>query len=253
MQIPTYIINLPTSSARKQYMTDLLSAYPFLEISFVPAINGRKMTEEERNDRFDFGSSLKHYGRKLNEGEVGCALSHRLCYERLLVSESKYALVLEDDISIIRDLNEIPAEGIDAVLDSEKPRILFLSGDYWMYSKKNVTPVYDAVGGYAYFVNRAAAELILSITKPFSVADDWMVYKRKGAGLFAVYPYMIDANLEIDKLVSDVQQYSWSNNRSLMSKTEVIKSVVPGIVRRCMKLVGMFESKVRVMDNVVVG
>lgn len=251
--IPTYIINLATSERRKQYMTDLLSDYSFLDISFIPAVDGRKMGDSQKEKQFDYAKSLKHYGRRLNDGEVGCALSHCLCYSRLLESDNKYALILEDDISIIRDLSTIPFKEIESLLDSERPRIIFMSGDYWRLSSKQVTKVYDAVGGYAFFLNRAAAQRALTIERPFTVADDWMALKRLGVQLYAVFPYVIDANLEMDTLSSDVKQYSWSNNKALMSKREVMKAIVPGIIKRVLKGLGMFESKVRVIDNKPVG
>ena len=83
MLLKTYIINLEKSTVRKQYMQELLSPYQFLDVEFVKAIDGRLLSEEERALRFDYVRSKKVYGRTLNAGEVGCALSHRKVYERI--------------------------------------------------------------------------------------------------------------------------------------------------------------------------
>lgn len=225
-------------------MQELLKKCEFLDIEFMKAIDGRLMSEDQRKDLFDYDASMKHYGRYLNEGEVGCALSHRLCYKALLDSDSSYAMVLEDDISVIRDWNSLPWDDISMTLDVSRPRALFLSGDYWRLSSKNITRVFDAVGAYAYLLNRPAAEAILSVKKPFVVADDWLAYKRLGIKLFAVYPYAADANL-VEGLDSDVQQDSWMTNHSLMSKGELIRRAFPAFVKHIMKQIGLFESKYR--------
>ena len=244
MKLKTYIVNLEKSVVRKQYMQDLLHRYDFLDIEFIKAIDGRLMSDTQRKAQFDYDASMKHYGRYLNEGEVGCALSHRICYKALLDSDNPYAMVLEDDISIIRKWDTLPWADIDKLLDVSKPRVLFLSGDYWRLSSKCITPVFDAVGAYAYIINRAAAKAIISIKNPYVVADDWLAYKRLGIKLFAIYPYAADANL-VENLTSDVQQDSWMTDHALMSKLELARRAFPAFVKHIMKKAGLFESKFR--------
>ena len=233
-------------------MQDLLSAYDFLDVEFVKAIDGRTMTEEERHLRFDYDGSVNLYGRNLNAGEIGCAMSHRKVYELLLNNDNPYALVLEDDIKIFRDLNAMDLQGIESLLNDSKPRVMMLSGDYGYYNKQSIVRLYSAVGAYAYIINKAAARLILAINPPCSVADDWMFYKRKGLKLYAAYPYMVDANVNMELLGSDVKQDSWSIDRSKMPLKEIMIGAYTGIVKRLFKLFGHFEYKVRVLDDIVV-
>lgn len=199
----TYIINLKHSVTRREYMEKLLSPYNFLDITFIDAISGRDCSEQELRSMFDYEKSYRILGRKLLSSEVGCALSHRKCYETLLESENEYALILEDDISIIRDLHNLSRYNLDKVLRTDVPVILFLSGDYYYYYKRSeVVSCYDAIGAYAYVINKSAARIIIRNGKPFTVADYWDVFKRMGIKLKAVYPYMIDANLNMDLLSS---------------------------------------------------
>ena len=128
MGLKTYIINLEKSTVRKHYMQELLSKYIFLDIEFLKAIDGRLLSDEERRSSFDFAKSVKIYGKDINAGEVGCALSHRKAYSELLKTQAQYALILEDDISIIRDLDSWDLYGVDKTLTSRKPRVLMLSG-----------------------------------------------------------------------------------------------------------------------------
>ena len=243
MKIPTYVINLKSSSARRRYMEDLLSVYEHLKVEFVEAVDGRLYSKEQQQVLFDMKACVQRNGRIINPGEIGCTLSHRKCYQKVLDSASPYALIFEDDISIVGDMSTAINDTVASFMNCQKPRILFLSGDYWYWRKKAITKVCWAVGSYAYFINRAAAERILKIGKPFSVADDWDLYKTNGVGLYAIHPYVIDAN--ISDLPSDIQQSYWGNKRSLMSKKNILRSYYMGIIKRCLLWVGHFESKIR--------
>ena len=251
MKLKTYIINLEKSSVRKQYMQDLLAPYPFLDVEFLKAIDGRILSDEERSVCFDYVRSKKVYGRTLNAGEVGCALSHRKAYEALLKGSEPYALMLEDDIAIQRDLNLLPLEKIDKIMRSLRPRAFMLSGDYSFYRQRPVIRIYSAVGAYAYILNKAAAKRILAINPPCCVADDWMFYKRKGIRLFAVYPYMIDANLNMELLSSDVKQDTWGMDRSQMSLKENVLRAVSSFPVKIFKRYDHYEYKTFVYKNEV--
>lgn len=253
MKLKSYVINLEKSTVRKQYMQELLSGCEFLDLEFMKAIDGRLLSEEERRTAFDFSRCMSMYGKELNAGEIGCALSHRKAYAQLLQSDQPYALILEDDITIIRDLNALDLEQINRTMNDIRPRVLMLSGDYWYYAKReSVVRLFSAAGAYAYIINRAAAQRILSLTPPCCVADDWMYYKRKGLQLFAILPYMIDANMNMGLLGSDVKQDSWSLDRSRMSLKEIVIGAFTGIIKRLFKLLGHFEAKVRILNNEIV-
>ena len=244
MKIPAYVINLKNSHLRREYMEKLLSAYPFIDVNFIEAVDGRIMSKDSLSEVFDFDSCIKRNGRIINPGEVGCVLSHRKCYHEMIQSNKDYALILEDDITVVGDMNTAINQNTINFMHSSEPRILFLSGDYWYWRKKSITDVFFAVGGYAYFINRAAAEIVLGINKPYNVADDWDLYKSMGVKLNAVYPYVIDAN--ISGFVSDVKQEHWGILRKEMSLGNVIRSYIVGIVKRFLFHFGHFESKIRV-------
>ena len=132
---------------------------------------------------------------------------------------------------------------------SSRPRALMLSGDYSFYRRQPVIKIYSAVGTYSYFINKAAARRILSIKPPRCVADDWMYYKRKGLRLFAVYPYMIDANLNMDLLSSEVKQDTWGLDRSKMSLKENILRAVSSFPVKIFKRYDHYEYKILVYKN----
>lgn len=251
--INTYIINLPSSIVRKRYMEDLMRPLSFLNVEFVEAVNGKSLSDNTINALFDYHKSFLHYGRKLSKGEVGCTLSHRKCYELLLASSEKYILVLEDDIRIIKKLKILKSQKVRKLLNSNKPVILFLSGDYWYYRYiDDIVKVYSAVGSYAYLINKEAAKLIVDSGTPFNVADDWRLYRKLGIILYAIKPYLVDANVQMDILGTDIQQESWGINRHNMPIKEVLHSLLDSLTKKVLKVIGHFESKIRVINNKVV-
>lgn len=253
MKIPAYVINLKKSIARREYICKLLTPYSFLDLHFVRAIDGRLMSDTELQKVFDKRKCLKHCGRELNAGEIGCCLSHRKSYRQLLESSNAYALVLEDDVHVVRDLSVICEADIEKVLNVKQPIVLLLSGDYWYWKRKSpIVSVYDAVGAYAYFINRAAAERILLLPKIYNVADDWSLYKMLGIRFKAFHPYLMDANVNMEVFGSDVSQDEWGINRKLMSCGEVTLSYRFAVIKRLLKMMGHFESKIRVMHNRVI-
>lgn len=249
--IKTFVINLEKAIVRRKYMEALLSEYNILDVEFLKAVDGRKLNDEKRKELFDDKKCQSLIGRLLSGGEVGCTLSHRKSYEALLNSDNQYALILEDDISIIRNLNEIEHYNIDNLLNVDVPIVLLLSGDYWFWHKREIVSVYDCIGTYAYIINRTAAKLILSY-KAATVADGWRYHISHGLKIKAIKPYMIDANLKMDLLSSDVDQYSWGICRSKMSISNIVTGYWHSVIKKILKKTGHFEKKTRVIDGKIV-
>ena len=244
----TFVINLKESTDRKIYMENLLASFDFLDVVFVEAIDGRIMTKEEISLEFDESLALKRYGRSLGRGEIGCTLSHYKCYKKLLESDKQYALILEDDITLIKDVSII--KHLISIVDVNLPVCLLLSGDYWMYRKKKVfndffcVDVFDAVGAYAYIINRTAASLLLKANEcPGCVSDSWYLSRKQGVKLKAIYPYLIDANIE--SFQSTIKQTYFGQCRKNMPWNLKLFSYWEGIVKRIILLNGGFVSKIR--------
>lgn len=247
--IPAYVINLPQERARKEHICKNLAPYAWLDVQFIDGVDGRLIPEPDyKLYGFDLHASFKRYGRKLNPGEIGCVLSHFKCYRTLLESTEEYALILEDDITILRDIEVI--QKLVGHINNETPTILFLSGDYWYKSLKHIgdesyiASVFDAVGAYAYIINRKAAEIILKKNSPITcVSDNWSIYRTQGVKLRAAYPYLIDANIE--NFESTIQQSYWGEIRSRMGFSHRMNSYYNGLIKRILLAGGHFVSKIR--------
>lgn len=206
------------------------------------------MSHEEIEELFDIPTAFKRYGRNMNAGEIGCTLSHFKFYGKLLNSDEPYALVLEDDITVMRDFSVI--DRMAQSLPADRPWVLFLSADYWFTRRSkfdeeySLAKVYDAVGTYAYIINRSGAELLLSKNKkPSNVADNWSLYRRQGLQLYAVYPYLIDANIE--SFESSIEQQCFGEVRKNMPFSMLCHAYTLSAVKKVLVKTGHFVSKIR--------
>jgi len=199
MRTKTYVINLKSSTDRREYMQEVLRPCDCLDVEFVEAVNGKEFSAQELEQNFDQKKAYEHYGRELRPGEIGCTLSHKKCARLLLESEQKYALFLEDDLIWQTDDLEPVMELCGKVLDTDKPTVVLLSGDYWYTCLKKTEYEYklaiatDAVCTQSYLINRAGAEKLLSLGN-WHLADDWWAIRHHGVRLRALFPHVTDQN-----------------------------------------------------------
>jgi glycosyl transferase family 25 len=98
--VVAFVINLPHSVERRRHME---AQVVDLEHEFVDAVDGRYLSTEGRPEW-------------LRPTILGCTLSHRAVYQRVLEEDLPYALVLEDDMVLppdIRDLTEAVANELE--------------------------------------------------------------------------------------------------------------------------------------------
>lgn len=195
----TFVINLKTSTERRTYMERVLAPHKCLDVEFIEAVNGKEMTEDERNAIFDQKKAYSRYGRELRPGEIGCTMSHKKCAQMLLDSAEPYALFLEDDLIWQTDKLEPVMELCTKILDTDKPTVVLLSGDYWYTRLKatqygyKIAVATDAVCTQSYLINRTGAEKLLSLGN-WHLADDWWAIRRHGVRLRAMHPHVADQN-----------------------------------------------------------
>lgn len=246
MKIRTYIINLKTSPDRKEYMEKVMAPMDCLDVEFIEAVDGRKMTEAEVAEQFDQAEAVRHYGRELRPGEIGCTLSHKKCARMLLASQKKCALFLEDDLVWqTTELEDVFAE-IEKFLDTDKPLVLLLSGDYWYTALKDFAGEYklatvtDAVCTQSYFINRAGAERLLSVGN-WHLADDWRAIRRAGVKIRALHPHVADQNRA--DLATVIAPVYGGVNRRKMSPIGFVQSYWKSVSNKVLVKLGHFEAK----------
>lgn len=105
MKYLTYLINLDSSTTRLMQADAELKKHN-IEYERIAAVDGRKL-DVPNYANYDSQKAWQAMGRDLAGGEIGCYLSHVKCVEAFLASDADYAIVLEDDLEIISDLNQI--------------------------------------------------------------------------------------------------------------------------------------------------
>ena len=91
-----YVISLKRLPERRKSMETQLSKLG-LEAEFVEAVDGLELSEATIKANYNYQGRDYTDPRRMTPTEIGCAWSHRNVYKRLIDSDEKYALVLEDD------------------------------------------------------------------------------------------------------------------------------------------------------------
>jgi glycosyl transferase family 25 len=207
-----YVINLESARERRAKMEARLEALG-LEHSFHPAIDGRKMTEDQRGRAYDEAATRRNLGRGLEAGEIGCAQSHREVYARIATEGLDRACILEDDAvldeglpAILAWLDSADIRGqvvkLDNYLRRTTPCSLWqdraIDGRHRL--RKPVTMQWMAWG---YVIHREAAEAILRRWPRVEFcADDWGRMSSVVA-LRCVQPAVVDIDEGQGSIIGD--------------------------------------------------
>lgn len=218
MRIKTYVINLKDAVDRRKAVLEELSLYPFMDPEIVDAVDGRKMSESEKQACFDIKRFLYKQRHYPLPGEIGCTLSHRECYRRLLDSQEEFALIVEDDVRFLAksETMESILKGIVGKMPY-KPYVMTLSRHMIYYPKSecqagqySLCRVYHAWGTCAYLINRKGAKVLLGIGKPYYVADNYQEMGRLGIRVDGIYPMLAIGKSEIGDISSSIcEDKSW--------------------------------------------
>lgn len=103
------LINLEKDKERLKYMSDQLREQGLL-FERLEAVNEKEYLENGGNE-YDEELAIKNHYSKLKSGEIGCALSHKRCYQKFLndleYKDVKYLLILEDDVELDKNFKNI--------------------------------------------------------------------------------------------------------------------------------------------------
>lgn len=194
-----FVLNLEHNKERRKYMQAILKDIP-ITYEFFPAVYGKEINNID--EVYDSKKTLKVLNRELNDGEIGCALSHRHIYKKMIDENISQALILEDDVSLLPDfysvyhaLSEIPIGNKIVLLGTTVTKRIKklwrkkLTGTHSMYLVLNNYP-----GTYGYVIGLDAAKKIYYHNeKVFTVADNWKYYRRFSQ-IWLVSPSIVTVN-----------------------------------------------------------
>lgn len=97
------VINLDSSEDRLLSMGNQLAELG-MDFERIAGVRGSELSEEEKSAVYDRQVNIKKYYKLLNDGEIGCYLSHVRCYEKIVSDQLDFALILEDDAILTPDI-----------------------------------------------------------------------------------------------------------------------------------------------------
>jgi glycosyl transferase family 25 len=185
-KLPIYLINLDRSPDRLEFVSRRLAT---LGLSFtrIPAVDGAALPEEQRAA---FAAARPRDGRGWSAGQIGCFLSHFDAWRRIATGDTRWALVLEDDLHLS---DALPAVIIDlCALENTIDIVRFESTGQWLtlgapvlkLAGRAVRPLRSSAwGAGAYIISRtAAARLIATNPKMHTPTDDFL-FNRAGSAV----------------------------------------------------------------------
>lgn len=92
------IIHMSSSTARRPNAEALLRALP--DAQLIEAVDGRDPAQVTDVTIRPGNAHAPAYPFALAPGEIGCFLSHRRCWRRILAEGWEYALIVEDDLEV---------------------------------------------------------------------------------------------------------------------------------------------------------
>ena len=227
--LPIYIITMPNSNRNPE----LINALSELNLKFQiqDAIVGRSLTSEQIIGNVNLQGCDARLGYRISDSLIGCGLSHREVYRKLLENGNEWALILEEDVNII-ELNFLE---INHALETCRsvPTIiqLFTRSSRLMDSNSiikigsgsrivfNFKPRVVGSGASAYVINHLAAQKALSENK-LDGAPDWPKWAQ-GTCQKGIYPWMV-YETEVGSTITPLFISRWQNiRRRLMQFTGV--------------------------------
>jgi glycosyl transferase family 25 len=186
-QIPVFVISLKTSTERRNIITKRLKELN-IKFEFFNATDGRDLPQKEileiQNECKDL---MRVRGFPMQAGEIGCSLSHKAVYEKIIKENIDYACILEDDAILTPEfVNCIKQESVEKIFDKECIIMLghFLYGSthktlttFWRkirFTNKTILkiPIQGNHGSFGYVIDRKTAKKILSSLYTVTVPID---------------------------------------------------------------------------------
>ena len=199
-------INLNRSKDRRKLIESDLSRFN-ISINRITAVDGEQLSESFINKIKPSQYSIQKawFPYQLIANEYACFLSHKKCWDELIKSNHKYALILEDDIKLtpnaekfIINSNWIPENinliSLCAPLTPKQFRVKNHSIDLEAEFNSKIFEIISPsiTSAAAYIISRDAATVALSLSEKISAPVDEYLFSpksplRKKIPIFKLY------------------------------------------------------------------
>ncbi len=193
MNIQAFIIHLKRAEQRRSQVDRIIAGCP-VKAQVIDAVDGRTMSELEQSRFYRFEKLFEpRYPFRIGPGEIGCFLSHRKAWQKIVDDGLDAGLIIEDDVEI-----DTPVFG--RVFDLASRHVGKLG--YVQFQVRTVTgtattvatgndcrlvaPVIVPLRTSAQLVSRSAASRLLEKTGTFDRPVDGMLQLKWETGLDVV-------------------------------------------------------------------
>lgn len=231
-----FVINLKKDIEKKDYMLELGNNNS-LNFSFIDATYGKDLSEDELHKVYAKEKALNYSKRGLALGEIGCALSHKKIYQKIINEKIEVALVLEDDISfdmnlsvILKSLAKLPNDwevlllGHHTYSSRHKDTI---SSKWW--KKKFIDkffisrPAEMGLGTYGYLINLNGAKKLLNELNTIYKPIDHYTGNDKEVNVYMITPSPIKVYDEMSELFHSMSDRKESQSNLTNQNNNLIK------------------------------
>ena len=216
------LINLDQSTERLARCDSLLSEAG-LEYERVSGVYGADLNPEQIAQHYDPQLGRRSYYKKLNVGEIGCYLSHRKAWQKILDEQLEFAAILEDDFFLTGDLarvlelvEEIGLEWhyLKLAKHSRKRRVIhsLALGEYRLVTYNKIPS-----RTCAQVVSYTGAQRLLATSQPFGrpVDLDLEHWWEKDISVFGIEPYPLLQKEGGESVIDDLAKRDQAEKRVL--------------------------------------
>jgi GR25 family glycosyltransferase involved in LPS biosynthesis len=172
--INAYIINLKRRVDRLEtFNAEVLSLIPNVKINVVEAIDGRMLDlTDEKLILSVHEWNFKYLQNKTLRGVIACCQSHMKCLEQIILSDSPYAIVFEDDCTVYDNMKNCVNDILTMMKIPEKFSVVYLNRV--MRNMENINDVDNRIimlpkglsaTAEAYLISKEFAQILLTELK----------------------------------------------------------------------------------------
>lgn len=167
----------------------------------------------------------------LNDGEIGCALSHIYIYKKMVEEAIPIALVLEDDVLYLGDVKKA-IKVVEDFVDVERPQVFQLTyivdGERVLVTdQEKCFPISGGMFTSSYIITLAAASALIRQNYPVIMpADAWARWVRlRAIEFYQVFPAVFG---------------QWSDNSLVREPGERLRyeHIMGRVLHKCKRLIG---------------
>ena len=241
-EIPTFIINLPQSTDRKVFMKDQCESIGICPI-FIEAVNGKSISEVEISQFCNQAVAKKRLGRDLLLGEIGCALSHKKIYQKIVDEHIAYAIIFEDDATleknfsiVVKSIMAAPLSWELVLLGHYKDNLKGLKSPISLWHKQRISSKFllgrlvdFGFGAHGYMITlKGAKKLLIELGEIYRPLDHYTPDSNI-LNIYALSPTVVSAQNSFETLIDDEKVRQKNNDRLtviLLKKIGVISTAI---------------------------